>query len=509
MKNPYEEKFVEDEVLLGRRSLWTGLIVFVLIVGLPGLSLFRPEALPPGTGGILRRIEEGVKHLPVFDCWRHRDQTLLSKGPGLGNRRVFAGENGWLYYRADLDAVHGKGPQYEEPPSVERAGVDQPWVAPLPVIKAFNEELKSRGIGLILVPVPTKPMVCREGLGLAHGEAAPRAFSETVDELSAAGVEVVDLFPVFESIEREENRFLRQDTHWTPTAMEASARFVAARISPGVSQIKIQTEYAERENEGDLVGMLDLIDAGTIYPEERVKLHRIIDAAKGTPLASDPSSEIVVLGDSFVNIFEDPALGFALEEETSIGAGFSSHLAAAIGRPVQTIAINGGGATAVREAFVKLPVKEIAAKKTIVWVLSARDVLLPEIPARRAGIEWRSVSFLSADVPAVEKGETSMELNGVLREKSFVEDPAQTPYANAIYATIFEGPEGEEICVYFWAFRDRKLSPESRLEIGERYHLRLLPLGDDAEANRATRLDDFFRPDLSPWFAEEVREPGK
>jgi hypothetical protein len=254
----------------------------------------------------------------------------------------------------------------------------------------------------------------------------------------------------------------------------------------------------QRKGLGDLVGMLDFEDGEkSLFAPEEVELKR-----GSNPPAGD-GGEVVLLGDSFVNVFEDPSLDFGEDGETTIGAGFASHFAAALGRPVQTIAINGGGATAVREAFARLPTERLARVKTVVWVLSSRDVLLPEIPARRAGIEWRPVTLPKAETtPAVPTETAARELVGTLIERSDIEDPTQTPYAEAVFSTVFKADDDSEHFVFFWGFRKRQLEPSAALEPGRRYRLKIMPFEENAGANRATRLDDLFRPDLVPVFAE-------
>lgn len=503
MKNPYEDIIVADEIRLSRGGQRFAVIVFFAFLLVPVLSfLVKGDHSSITAPHVLRQLEERAKTMPLLKHWRLEDQERLTRVAGLGNQRVLAGQDDWLYYRSDLDAIHGKGPGYDEPVSVARERVESAWRSPVPVVKAFADELSSRGIRLILVPVPTKPMVCREGLGLPGGSDPPAVFTQVMEDLTAAGVEVVDLFPLLRELPADADRFLKQDTHWTPAFMSGTARLLADRIAAagmerGVLEARI--EPIARESGGDLVGML-----GVKMDGEQVTLQRVVNENDGTLLASDPASPVVVLGDSFVNIFEDPSLGFADGEKESIGAGFSSHLAASLARPVHTIAINGGGASAVREAFATLTGEVIAKKKIVVWLLSSRDLLLAEIPARRAGIEWREVTLPAAtDSPApVPSSADVVEITGTLREKSFIEDPARTPYASAVYSTLFTSDDGQERLVFLWAFRDRKPDPGAALEPGRRYRLRLVPLEGHAEAGRATRLDDFFRPELEPSFAE-------
>jgi len=506
MKNPYEDIIVADEIRLSGRGLRFAAYVFFAILLVPVLTLLDKGGLSPLSGSQVRKqLEERAATMPLLERWRQQDQALLTRVAGAGNQRVLTGRAGWLYYRSDLDAIHGKGPYYEEPASVARERVTTGWRSPVPVISDFAGQLSARGIHLILVPVPTKPMVCREGLGLNVAVAPPAVFTRVMKDLTAAGVEVIDLFPMLESVPTEAGRFLKQDTHWTPAMMEATVGLVAERvISSGVARGDLVTRFesVERESRGDLVEMLGAGKIDALFSAEEATLHRVVGEGDGVIIASDADSPVVVLGDSFVNVYEDPALGFTDGEETSIGAGFSSHLAASLGQTVHTIAINGGGASAVREAFAALPGEVLAKKRTVVWLLSSRDLLLAELPARRAGIEWREVRFPETGKPHLPASTGVVEITATLRERSRIEDPAQTPYASAIYSALFVA-DGEERLVFLWAFRDRKLEPGASLEPGRRYRLRLVPLEDNAAAGRATRLDDFFRPELEPSFAEE------
>lgn len=498
MKNPYHDEAPVDAIRMGRIGVILSLLGFLFVILIPVSSLLSrfPE---------MKFREETLKSLPLFEGWGKADRLLLRKAGYTGNQRVFSGRDGWLYYRSDLDAVYGKGPFHAEPPSVAREKREHPWQAPVPLIKEFSRLLSDRGMRLILVPVPTKPMVCREGLGLSPFTGTSPHWSEFIGSLGSFGIEVIDLFPLFASAPAGEECFLKQDTHWTPNMMEIVAKEVASRCRDSSSRSAAGSQELrkiERESYGDLVGMLDLGSTPEGFSPETVSLRQVTEAAD-----QPPNSRVVVLGDSFVNIYEDPVLGFGLEGETSLHSGFSSHLSHYLGEKIHTIAINGGGATAVREAFVQLPEAQRTAAKVVVWVLSSRDILLPEIPAGRAGIEWRPVAFPDSGADKRDNsigGET--EVVATLREVSPIEDPAQTPYSSAIYSALFveEGEKAVEHFVFLWAFRDRKLEATASLEPGRRYRLRLLPLSESPDASRATRIDDLFRVDLPPFFAVGV-----
>ena len=512
MKNPYEHDWLEDEVCLGRKGQGISLALFLFLLVLPALTLllpgFRPDPLVPARKSLTDRLaalEKTAKTLPLFERWRRADQDLVTALVDAGNAKVFVGREGWLYYRPDLEAVTGKGPWHLEPPSVARERSTTNWQPPLPVIEDFAAQLARRNIRLVLVPVPTKAMACREGLGLKSGVSPPLSWTPLANQLAGAGIGFVDLFPVIEARGPDSERFLKQDTHWTPGTMDAAAKAVTKVLAPGSAVPEYETEALVRSSKGDLTGMLATGEAGhSEFPPETAELRMVVSAESGD--TSDSDGNLVLLGDSFVNVFDDPSLGFGDPGESTIGAGFASHLSAALGQPIQTIAINGGGATAVREAFAKLSAARLAKVKTVVWVLSSRDLLLPEIPARRAGIEWRPVTLpepgATPSTPPKTAAPATRELIGTLRERSSIEDPTQTPYTEAVFSTVFEADDGSEHFVFFWAFRNRRLEPASALEPGRRYRLRISSFEENAAANRATRLDDLFRPDLAPAFAE-------
>ena len=100
-----------------------------------------------------------------------------------------------------------------------------------------------------------------------------------------------------------------------------------------------------------------------------------------------------------------------------------------------------------------------------------------------------------------------------LQEKSSFGDPETTPCASAIYSTIFGGIEVEqgiykssEAHVSLWAFRDHEIEDSALLEVGKRYRLELSPFPVSGPASQAKQRDDFFLPDLTPVFAETIRQ---
>ena len=77
-----------------------------------------------------------------------------------------------------------------------------------------------------------------------------------------------------------------------------------------------------------------------------------------------PDSPVLVLGDSFLRIYQTDA---------PRAAGFVSHLARALAQPVASIINDGGASTLVRQQLARAP-KLLAGKKVVVWEFVERDV---------------------------------------------------------------------------------------------------------------------------------------
>ncbi|MDF1860674.1 MAG: hypothetical protein P1U87_10700 [Verrucomicrobiales bacterium] len=515
MKNPYQDSPVIDTFEVSHGVALTGILTFLLFLVLIPLTGVKELAVrdSPDTQSLreqLRALETQFSEMSIFSRGREKDQALLVRWFREGNQQVLIGKEGWLYYRPGVETVVGKGSRYIEPPSVARAPGRKPWQSPLPVIQDFAEQLEARGVRLVLVLVPTKAMIYPEGLAAKRKGALPFEYDRTFQELQSMGIECVDLRSL-------EGQWMKQDTHWTPGAMKEAARRVAEVISApgGPGKFAFSLVGEERIAKGDLVGMLGESNLEKQFGPERVLLERVVSAGDGEMLSQKSDSDVVLLGDSFVNIFDDVSLGFGEKGEKRIGAGFASHLAFATKQKLTVLASNGGGATTVRKRFAEERSKRTTAPKTVVWVLSARDLFLPELPARRAGIEWEFVKLPEATrsiEPKRESGE--LILTATLQEKSRIGEGAErksAAYDSAIYSAIFSeisvergSYEREEAWVFLWAAKKRKLMETASLKAGHRYRLRLIRFPEEGAESTATQLDDFFRLDLNRYFALEA-----
>lgn len=416
--NPYPNERDTTEYAITRGQALGMIRIFALLLMLPPLGwmiwqgvkgqmeqMFPVRLLgwTPARGPILDHLkasEKALESAPYAQALQQQTQLLLTRWGHEGNRKCYMGHEGWLFYQPELAALSGYGPLRVEP----RSPMKDPTVGRLrpakDVILEFHGQLKERGVKLMLVPVPVKATIYPEYItGSIPRESEAPVFHPDegllFDELRAAGMDVVDIVPAMLQLkEKKKQVYLKQDTHWTWDTMQVLAKALARHVR------KNHPNLAEKEPEdmitpraitgssiGDLVKLLDLGEDAPFSPEEQTFV-------SVPDLKPDANAEVVLMGDSFVNIYDDPALGFAPPGSTEkLHAGFAQYLSLFLGRPLDVIAVNGGGATDVRRALARRPDDEVRAKKLVVWVLSARDLLLTPAAGREAGVNWQKVEF--------------------------------------------------------------------------------------------------------------------
>ncbi|HYN42922.1 MAG TPA: hypothetical protein VE129_14170 [Thermoanaerobaculia bacterium] len=352
--------------------------------GAIGLGSRLLSAIP--SAGTIRswdsRLENGSELRGVV---QRSTQSFLTGVLGVGNSKVFVGESGWLYYQPGLDFV--AGPAITDPDALRRRKkkmVDksleaEPSPDPGPALLRLRSDLAARGIQLVLFPVPDKVSMEPAHLGRRFAGSAPgfrptnRGADGFLAGLRRQGIEVFALDPA--TVPEPGQRYLRADTHWTPPLMERAAADLAtllrgkvslpAAVSP--SPWKVEREL--RSNGGDLLGMLRLPGDQKVFAPQDVVAHRVTTAADGSPWRASVGSEVVLLGDSFTNIYSDSSLGWGSS------AGFAEHLSLALGLPIDVVAINGGGADAARAEIAGAGgLERLERARVVVYEFADRDL---------------------------------------------------------------------------------------------------------------------------------------
>jgi alginate O-acetyltransferase complex protein AlgJ len=361
---------------------------------------FAAGGAPAADRELLARIdslEDDIEHGSTFAAavgpplrWL---QTAVLGG---AREQVDRGRDGWLFL-ADGDRSL-TGPPFLAPrPRVRlrRGGAsrEEPRDGdPAAAIEDFAHQLAARGIALLVVPAPTKAAIHPELLSPAvPAAAAPLvnpSWAALRARLEAAGIAVFDPAPILAQAARESGapQYLEGDSHWRPEAVERVAAALAPeieRLAPGElsASAAYRTEAGSAEGEGDLVHLLGLPGWQRRYPPQQVELRQVVAARDGRPWAPERRSDVLLLGDSFTNVYSQAGLGWGR------GAGLAEQLSLRLGRPLDRIAVNAGGAHASRERLAQaLAAGEdrLAGKRLVVYEFAARELAVGD---------WRRVEL--------------------------------------------------------------------------------------------------------------------
>jgi hypothetical protein len=437
----------------------------------------------------LKAAEKELETDSVVSEWLLPRVQLALVKLGAGNEQVYVGREGWLFYRPDVDYV--TSPPFLEPKILaHRANANAIQPDPVKAIVQFRDQLAARGIDLVVLPIPMKP-----GVEASHFSTRVQptpilqnpAFSEFTGRLEKAGVRVFDLGTTLNTGNRAS--YLKTDTHWRPETMEVVAKNLADFIK---SQPRSVTtlEVTDRmiSGVGDIARMLKLPESQSPYPAETATIHEIMSwrASKG--------ADILLLGDSFSNIFSLAALGWGES------AGFAEHLSRALGgRPLDCILRNSDGAFATREILSREMARgrdRLSGKKLVIWEFAARELAFGD---------WKMLPMkLGQPAPAkffVPKTGESVTASGNVEAISAVPRPGSVPYKDHVLALhltdlTIEGRDDSatlEAVVYAESMRDNVLTPAARLRPGDRVTLRLRPwsdVSDRYEKINRSEIDD-------------------
>jgi hypothetical protein len=194
-----------------------------------------------------------------------------------------------------------------------------------------------------------------------------------MDDLGKAGVAVVDLFEIYRAAKQRHQAtsmplYLAQDSHWSPTGVELAARTVAQRITksgwvqPGT--VAYGSKIAPVARMGDIVRMLQIPQIERRTAPEHLTCQPVVRMRGQEPYQDDPESEILVLGDSFLRIYQQDEPG---------GAGFIAQLAKELQRPLASVVNDGGASTLVRQELFRRPAL-LKNKRLVIWEFVERDI---------------------------------------------------------------------------------------------------------------------------------------
>jgi lysophospholipase L1-like esterase len=333
--------------------------------GVRALEVFRQKPTSANLRAYERNLEDASVVARALRPWFQFAQFAWLHD---GGEKALVGRDGWLFYKPGCDDMVARG-------SGPAAAANDPVAA----IVAWRDALATRGIELLVVPAPNKESIYPDQLTsrLAAGQGVMSATTRDVlARLKRANVEYVDLFTVFAKARANAAAsgaaalYLTQDSHWSPTGLAIAAKSVAQRLAelgwtkPGT------VEYRERpaavERLGDVLRMMQSSRLERRATPERVPCLQAVRTDTTEPYRDDANSPILILGDSFLRIYEQDEPG---------SAGFIAHLAKELKQPLTSLVSDGGASTLVRQELHRRPTL-LKNKRVVVWEFVERDIRL-------------------------------------------------------------------------------------------------------------------------------------
>ena len=418
-----------------------------------------------------------------------RPATLdyLLRFSGAGSEEAYVGRDGWLFYRPDVDAL------FQTPAKLEVAAQG---------LAVFAADLAQRGSRLVFVPTPGKASIHPEQIarGASDGPLMPadwdqfRVMLAEAWKKEAAERGVPDLPPPViidpskplreEAIVSGQPQYLLNDSHWSPEGMELVAASIAREVgSDGAAKAFSSTK--EIEAVGDTARMLQLPDASPLLQKQRV----LTKPVEGW--SPDRSSPVLLLGDSYTNIYSAGDLGWGTQ------AGLAERVSHWLGAAVDRLSRNDAGALEARRMLAAEAAQDpawLAGKDVVVWQLSLREVM---------NGDWRPVdqprkdSAKAAGFLMVPAGE-SREVIATVAGFGGVPRPGATPYRDyltAVHLSDLQDADGKSLdaaaLAYVFTMRDNQILSAAGLRIGDRVRARLVNYDE-----QSAQLDPLNRGEL-------------
>jgi alginate O-acetyltransferase complex protein AlgJ len=314
-------------------------------------------------------------------------QWALTGWLGTGNEKVDIGRDGWLFYSDGFEYVTGPG--FLESRRLADKADEGFQPDPRPAIQRFHDQLKQLGVTLVVFPTPEK-------VTIHPASFSPRARGTTIAENSSWSAFRTDLqrheIPVFDigpELYKQDSegtpQFLRTDSHWSPAGVDFSARLLADYLTrqvglPPAPRVAYSRKQLDLVRYGDLVRLLNLPPSREeiLSPNERLAAWEVFTPA-GSRWQREPASDILMIGDSFLEIYSSEGDGAG----GAMAAGVAEQLSYYLQRPVDRIASHTWGKYGAREALgttMEQVRKQLGDRKIVIWQFATRKLAIDDWP---------------------------------------------------------------------------------------------------------------------------------
>lgn len=281
------------------------------------------------------------------------------------------GKDDWLFFVPELRYLSAG--KFWGPAATSVSKAPPTAADPLPAILDFKQQLESKGIDLLIVPVPAKaaiyPDKLVDGASLEVAARVDTAQAEFLKLLNSHNIKTIDLTATFLQYRRDHPGtplYSKEDTHWSGAGINLAADAIAAIVKNegwygDAAKSKFVAKPTQVTVKGDLVDMLSDNKPGA----ETLNL-TLVKTESGNAIASNRESPLVLLGDSHNLIY---SIG---DDMLATGSGLPENLSARLGFVPDVVGVRGSGATPSRVNLMRRG-DNLAGKKMIVWVFTARE----------------------------------------------------------------------------------------------------------------------------------------
>lgn len=462
---------------------------------------------------------------------------------GVGNEKGYLGRKGWLYYRPDLEYLTIGS--FLEPSYIQqRLNFEGGDLQPDPVlgILSFYIELEKRGIELVILPIPVKTGIHPENFS-SRFESSEQALQNTafksflqelkdpqvffnkryIDlknlaerstsdqfkrsiaylsenrnhlEKDAVHVFIPDRDLVLNKRLKKEKQYLKTDTHWTSQSMdhvaEKLSKYLKNNLLPEKNpDMKYMVKSSQINGQGDIATMLKLGRRDPIYGTEKERVEQVLRNEQEY-WHSEKDAEILLLGDSFSNIYSRSGMGWGE------AAGFAEHLSYHLSMPLDTIIQNDAGSYATRAALSKELRRgspRLKTKKILIWEFACRELAFGN---------WKFFPLTLGEASQSEffvpKNGREVLVDGIVEMVSSVPKPGSVPYKDHVIALHLVGMQGvdreieqTQALVYLFSMENNQWLDAAYLRSGDQIRLKLRPwesVEDKYGSMNRAELDD-------------------
>lgn len=468
------------------------------------------------------------EHSLVTKLGRPTIQFLLSSALGSETSQVHEGSNDWLFYAKDVSHVTGQG-FLEKDYLLKRKSTGtsltpSPQPDPRLALYDLHTQLSRRGITLIVMPTPVKPSVHAAELARNEHVRQPvhnASYQKFITELRGHNLLVFDVSSAL-NLSSDKPLYLTSDTHWRPDAVGQTADALATFISQHIplttdDTLSYKSQPITITNAGDTSRLLGLEQyRSALYPSEEITIHQVTTAS-GHLWKPTTNAEVLLLGDSFTNIFSLGSMGWGTN------AGLAEQLSLSLQKPLDRISQNNNGAFASRAELAN----QIARDSTR---LNNTKVVIFQFATRELSQgDWKLIHFKDRekDIPNSlgtfirPFRDQPLQIVGKIQEMGRVPTPGMVPYKDHILGIHLNGVtsafertdlDGTELIVYVWSMQENELTAIAGYSAGESIQLQVVPwinvydelggINRGELSNPSTRLAE-------PWWGELSEAPNQ